>query len=129
LSEPSLLLVVEDEYYLLADLEQTLTDAGFAVHIASSGTDALALFSEGSVTYSALVTDVDLRNSVNGWDVAKRVRKSDPAFPVVYVTSATEQEWVSQGVPNSVFMAKPFARARLVTAVTNLLDIRTRPSA
>jgi hypothetical protein len=30
--------------------------------------------------------------------------------------------WASQGVPNSIMLAKPFAPAQLVTAVSNLLN-------
>jgi hypothetical protein len=33
------------------------------------------------------------------------VREIDPEFPVVYMTSASVDEWGSQGVPNSI---KPF---------------------
>ena len=128
LAEPFLVLVVEDEYFLLADLEQTLTDAGYAVQIASSGEDALRLFVGGAVAYRALVTDVSLRGSVSGWDVAKRIREREPAFPIVYVTSAPGEEWALQGVPNSILIAKPFGRARLVTAVANLLNIGTPPT-
>ena len=50
-------LVVEDEYFLQADLETALTDAGFAVDSVASGEDALALLVGGNTTY-ALVTDV-----------------------------------------------------------------------
>jgi hypothetical protein len=31
-------------------------------------------------------------------------------------------EWASKGVPNSVMLAKPFAPAQLVTAVSQLLN-------
>jgi DNA-binding response OmpR family regulator len=122
-------LVVEDEYFILADLEETLIDAGFAVRIASSGEDALTLFIGDTVAYKALVTDVGLRGSVSGWDLARRIREREPAFPIVYVTSVPGGEWASQGVPNSILISKPFGRARLVTAVANLLDIGTPPKA
>ena len=47
------------------------------------------------------------------------VREIDPEFPVVYMTSASVDEWGSQGVPNSI---KPFPPAQLVTAVFQLLN-------
>jgi CheY-like chemotaxis protein len=128
LSEPPAVLVVEDEFYLAADIEEALTDAGFAIYdVVSSGEDALALIN-GTVAYRALVTDVSLGGSVSGWDIARRIREREPAFPVVYVTSAPAEEWVSQGVPNSILISKPFVRALLVAAVANLLNIVT-PSA
>ena len=129
LSEPSLVLVVDDEYFLLADLEEALTDAGFIVQIASSGEDALTLFSSTTVTYSALVTDVSLRGHVSGWDLARRIREREPAFPIVYVTCVPGEEWASQGVPNSILISRPCERARLIAAVANLLNVGTPPRA
>ena len=38
-----LILVIEDEYFLQADLEKVLTEAGFATDIVSSGEEALTL--------------------------------------------------------------------------------------
>jgi CheY-like chemotaxis protein len=42
-SELPLILVIEDEYFLQADLEKVLTEAGFATDIVSSGEEALTL--------------------------------------------------------------------------------------
>jgi DNA-binding response OmpR family regulator len=122
-------LVVEDEFYLAADIEEALIDAGFAYDVVSSGEEALTLINGGTITYRALVTDVRLRGSVSGWDVSRRIREREPAFPVVYVTNAPAEEWASHGVPNSTLISKPFSRGRLVAAVANLLDIGMPPAA
>ena len=42
-----LILVIEDEYFLQADLEKVLTEAGFATDIVSSGEEALTLLMGG----------------------------------------------------------------------------------
>jgi len=47
LSELRSVLLVEDEYFLAADLEEALTDAGFATDVVSSGEEALTLFAGG----------------------------------------------------------------------------------
>jgi DNA-binding response OmpR family regulator len=117
-------LVVEDEFFLAANLEKALTDAGLVTDIVPSGEEALALLFDGTTTHSALVTDVCLPGSVSGWEVARRIREREPAFPVVYVSSASAEEWALQGVPNSILISKPFASAKLVTAVANLLSHR-----
>ena len=46
----------------------------------------------------------------------------DPEFPVVYMSGARAVDWPSKGVPNSIMLAKPFAPAQLVTAVSQLLN-------
>jgi DNA-binding response OmpR family regulator len=75
-----------------------------------------------TIPYRALVTDVRLRG-VNGWEVARRIREKEPAFPVIYVTAAPAEEWASQGVPNSILISKPFADAQLIAALANLLNV------
>jgi hypothetical protein len=49
-------------------------------------------------------------------------RKTNPDFPVVYMSAKYAEDWVSKGVPNSIMLAKPFALAQLVTAVSQLLN-------
>ena len=127
MSELPLVLVIEDEYLLQADIENVLTDAGFATDIVSSGEEALTLLLDGNKRPSALVTDIQLAGRLTGWDVAKGIREKDPTFPVVYVT-AFDKEWPANGVPNSIVISKPFASAQLVTAISNLLNGQTSPT-
>jgi DNA-binding response OmpR family regulator len=127
MAEQPLILVVEDEYLLATEVEQALTEAGFAVEITASGEEALARLTKGDKRYSALVTDVTLAGRANGWEVARRMREKDASFPIVYVT-AHDREWPSQGVPNSIVVPKPFAPAQIVTAVSNLLNSATPPA-
>jgi len=80
------------------------------------------LFTGRAKDYRALVTDVALKGRLNGWEVAAQLREVDPHLPVVYMSGAHADEWASKGVPNSVMLAKPFAAAQLVTAVSQLLN-------
>jgi hypothetical protein len=57
-SELPLILVIEDEYFLQADLEKALTEAGFATDIVSSGEEALTLLMGGLKRPNVLITDV-----------------------------------------------------------------------
>jgi DNA-binding response OmpR family regulator len=120
--ELPVILVIEDEYALQGIVEDALTEAGFATDILSSGEEALTLFKGGLKNYKALVTDINLKGKLNGWDVARRIREIEPACPVVYTTGAAGDEWASQGVPNSILLEKPFAPAQLVTAVSQLIN-------
>ena len=115
------ILVIEDEYLLQADIEQALTDAGFATDAVSSGEEAMTLLMAGSKHPRALVSDVRLAGRLSGWEVARRIREKDPSFPIVYVT-AHGQDWGSEGVPNSILISKPFAPAQLVTTLSQLLN-------
>ena len=129
MSDVPLILVVEDEYPLQGILEDALAEAGFETDILSSAEEALTLFMGGTKKYKALVTDVRLMGRLSGWDVARRMRKADPTFPVIYMTGAAADQWASQGVPGSILLEKPFAPAQLITAISQLLNIGSPPTA
>jgi len=78
--------------------------------------------------YRALVTDIQLRGVIEGWEVAKRARQIDPELPIVYMTGGNAAEWPSHGVPNSILLTKPFAPAQLVTAVSQLVNAGSAPT-
>lgn len=122
MEEPLVVLVIEDDPTVQAVVEQALADAGFEPAIAPSGEEAVTLLKGGTAKYCALVTDINLRGTMDGWEVAKQAREVDPAFPIVYMTGAAGEQWASHGVPNSILLNKPFAPAQLVTAVSQLLN-------
>jgi CheY-like chemotaxis protein len=119
------ILVIEDDPDLQTVLEDALTDGGFAPAIAASGEEAVTLLKSRLIQYRALVTDVNLKGRMDGWEVARQSREIDPAFPIVYITGAAAERWASRGVPNSILLEKPFAPAQLVTAVSQLLNAGT----
>ena len=121
-----IVLVVEDEGAIQVMAEEALTDAGFEPAVTASGEEALTLLM-GPMRdgYRALVTDIRLRGTIDGWEIGRRVREIDPEFPVVYISGVSAAEWPSKGVPNSIMLEKPFAPAQLVTAVAQLVNKST----
>ena len=101
---------------------EALKEGGFDLTTVASGQEAVAMIESGVVKYSALVTDINLKGPMKGWEIARLVRQIDPAFPIVYMTGAAADDWASEGVPNSILLQKPFAPAQLVTAVSQLLN-------
>ena len=114
-----IVLVIEDDQEVQSVIEEALSNGGFEPAIAASGEEAVTLLTGGKTKYCVLVTDINLRGTMDGWEVARRARELDPAFPI---TGASADQWPSQGVPNSILLNKPFAPAQLVTAVSNLLN-------
>ena len=120
-----IILVVEDDHAIQSVVEEALTDGGFEPAIAASGEEAVTLLKGGLTKYRALVTDINLRGTMGGWEVAKVAREIDPEFPIIYMTGASADQYASHGVPNSILLTKPFAPAQLVTAVSQLLNSGT----
>ncbi|MBR0965050.1 response regulator [Bradyrhizobium diazoefficiens] len=116
------ILVVEDEEFLQSFVEDALREGGFEAAVASSGEEAVSLLKANNGQYRALVTDIDLKGKMDGWEVAQHAREIQPDFPIVYMSGAAAADWTSKGVPNSVMLPKPFAPAQLLTAIANLLN-------
>ena len=116
------LFLVEDDALIRELLDASLTDAGFEVVEVSCGTKALAHFDADAARFRAVITDIRLGAGPDGWAVARRARELVPTRPVVYMSADSSHEWSSQGVPNSLMVAKPFAPAQIITAVSTLLN-------
>jgi DNA-binding response OmpR family regulator len=114
-------LVIEDDPDIQFFLEEAIRDGGFEPAIAGSGEEAVTLLKAFRSKYAALITDIKLLGRLDGWHVARAAREVDPAFPVVYITGASPQEWPMWGVPNSVLLTKPFAPGQLVSAISRLI--------
>jgi DNA-binding response OmpR family regulator len=120
--ELPVILVIEDDEGIQSVLDDALIEAGFEPAIAASGEEAVTLLKGNKGKYRALVTDINLLGRIDGWEVAQQAREIDPEFPIVYMSGAHAEDWPSKGVPNSIMLAKPFAPAQLVTAVSQLLN-------
>ena len=117
------LLYVEDEMLVQAMLVTALEEAGFSVLVADSGDQALAALASTFQSLHGLITDVNLGKGPDGWDVARTARELVVGLPVVYVSAASEHEWTSRGVPNSLMISKPFVSAQVVVAISSLLVV------
>ena len=116
------LFLVEDDALIRDLLEASLTDAGFEVVEVSCGTKALAEFDADAARFRAVITDIRLGAGPDGWAVARPGLAN--SFPTCRSSTSGDSspEWSSKGVPNSLMVAKPFAPAQIITAVSTLLN-------
>ena len=125
-----IILLVEDDAIVQHLAEETLSEGGYKVVAASSSERAIELLDSQDPPFRALVTDINLgKTKMTGWEVARHAREINADLPVVYMTGDSAAEWASHGVPNSVLLTKPFAPAQLLTAVSQLLNAASPPSA
>jgi two-component system, response regulator PdtaR len=106
-----LVLIVEDEWLLRMELATALEEVGWTVLEADSGESALAIL-EQKPSLKALITDIRLGGTVNGWQVAEAARAQAPLLPVIYV-SANSPEATRQ-VASSTFFSKPIELTKLL---------------
>jgi CheY-like chemotaxis protein len=83
------LLYVEDEILVQAMLVMALEEAGFSVLVADNGDQALVILASEFQSLHGLITDVNLGEGSDGWDVARAARELVNGLPVVYVSAAS----------------------------------------
>ena len=96
-------------------------EAGFDIVISNDDNQAIAELNAGAERFKAVVTDIKLKEGLDGWEVARRVREHVPDMPIVYITGDSTHEWSSKGVPDSVVLLKPFAPMQLSTTISTLI--------
>jgi two-component system, OmpR family, response regulator len=113
-------LVIEDEVRQAASLKRGLEAEGFAVDVASTGTDGLWLASEQP--YDVILLDVMLPG-LNGYKVCAALRAKEIWTPVLMLTAKDgeldEAEALDTGADD--FLAKPFSFIVLLAHVRALL--------
>jgi DNA-binding response OmpR family regulator len=117
------ILYVDDEPLIQDIVEAALHDAGFSVVLATTPVEALEALK--SPELRGLVTDINLADPIDGWEVARHARETHPQMPVVYVSGLAEGEWTVKGVPQSLMVAKPFAPAQIIVALSTLMVMPT----
>jgi len=112
------ILVVDDEVAILGLCRLILTQAGYDVLVAQSGSEALALFERKRAGIGLVLTDLAMPD-MNGLTLAWALRRSKPNLRVMVTTGqGTEEdlcELASLGVRQVVW--KPFSSRRLTEAV------------
>ena len=100
-------LLVEDDCVINADICGVLEDLGIFVTVAYSANTAIEFIDSGEYL-KVLLTDIDLGEGLNGFDVANHARKCYPKLPVVFLSGTMAARYAAEGVPGSEFVAKPF---------------------
>jgi CheY-like chemotaxis protein len=105
--------------------ENQASGSGFEPIIVTSGEEAVSLLKAHAREYRALVTDINLKGSLDEREVAKHAREIKAEFPIVYTSGSAAADWTSKGVPKSVMLSEPFAPVQLLTAIASLLNSTT----
>jgi heavy metal response regulator len=114
------ILVVEDEAAIAAFLRQGLTEAGYAVDLASDGAEALHWVAIAE--YDLILLDV-LLPALDGLTVCQELRRAGVQTPVLMLTARDAIEDRVSGLDSGAddYLVKPFAFAELLARIRALL--------
>jgi CheY-like chemotaxis protein len=116
---PPVVLVVDDEAFILQMMARTLVEAGYAVHMAASGPDALSIAERLPRAPDLVVTDLRM-DPMGGAELAELLFSRRLASRFLFVSGyGPVAEYNEDFGP---FLAKPFSPHRLVEAVSSVLS-------
>lgn len=116
------ILYVEDEPFLAKIVKETLETKGYEVTLISDGADVSRAFQED--LYDICILDIMLPNK-NGYDIAKDIRLSDTAIPILFLTAKDQTADVLKGfkVGGNDYIKKPFSMEELIVRIENLFKL------
>jgi len=116
----SRILLVEDEENLAVGLEYNLTEEGYDVKWAKNGKEAVNFYE--SEKFELVILDIMLPY-INGFEIAERIRNSDPRMPILMLTAKTESADRIKGLEKGAddYLTKPFHLDELLLRVKGML--------
>ncbi|HZH11282.1 MAG TPA: response regulator [Microvirga sp.] len=116
----STVLLVEDEPLIRLFVADLLEEAGFKVVEAANATEAWVLL-EAGLEVNVLLTDVDMPNGCNGFELAHKVHEFQPQTEILIMSG---RRWPSKGdLPQgAAFLAKPCPNETIVSYVQSAAE-------
>lgn len=99
-----IILVVEDEPFVRLAMIDSLEEAGFTVHEAANGDEAIKII-DVEPRLAALLTDIRMPGAADGWAVAEHARRRNEDIPVIYMTGFSLDR--GREVPGGILLRKP----------------------
>jgi CheY-like chemotaxis protein len=122
LEDGQTILVVDDDTAIREVVAEVLEDEGYAVAMASSGEEALAVVERAE---PALVV-LDMRMPImNGWEFARELSvRSAGRIPILVMTAAVDAVQRAAEIGAAGTLSKPFDLDELVAMVNELVGVR-----
>ncbi len=116
-------LLVDDDAALRALARRVLASAGYDVHDARDGAEALAILDAREGHIQLLLTDL-VMPGIGGRELAERAAARAPALRVLFVSGYTDDDVLRRGMVDArtAFLQKPFSPELLLRRVREVLD-------
>ena len=117
------ILAVEDEPFILQNLEWIIEDMGHTALVATDLTGALAHLATGQ-TIDGLFVDIRLAAlAFGGYDVADQAIGLRPHLRVLYTSgSSLTPDMTRRFVPGGCFLQKPYSHAQIKASIVEILQ-------
>ncbi len=113
-------LIAEDDPITLESVSACLTSEGFTTILATNGEQAIAKWSSEQPDLVCL--DIMMPH-IDGYEVCRRIRATDPHLPVLFLSAKNEEIDVVVGLEIGAddFVRKPFGKHELLARIRSVL--------
>lgn len=111
----TVILTVEDEWFISEYLKKVLKDFGYAVIAAANADEAISVL-EAHDDIRIMITDINMPGSMNGLKLAAAVRAKWPPIKII-ITTGKDRPRDDQMPAHSQFVPKPYSPERVLAAV------------
>ena len=124
------ILIAEDSLPFLQSLERAFrrefAPEELLVSGATSGLRALEVMSDPARRFDLLLSDIDLEDSVTGFDLAKKCSVERQGMHVVLMSGHQTLYFKARECGAAKFLLKPFPTWRAIVLVEELLGLKSR---
>ena len=122
------ILVTDDELFILQYVRHVLQLADFTVITTTTADQAWAILKRRLAEIDLVLTDIVMPGSIDGLELAARLRQLDRDLPVLFMTGAVLEDDPRTGgvIEKQSLLRKPFFPKQLVDFVG--ARIRSRPN-
>ena len=116
------IVLIDDEELVREVTGMVLEDNGYSVQVFADGQEALSALTDIHETVAAAIIDFSMP-SLNGYEIACKIRERDPAIGIVIISgleivpevrAAIQEGWI-------VFLSKPFENKDLEKSISKVL--------
>ncbi len=120
--EEQKVLLVDDEPNMLDILSDVLSDEGYAVDVASNGTDAISKVSSGD--FHVAILDLKLPD-MSGLDILREIKAQTPQTVTIMITAYSSVDTAIQAMKIGAYdyITKPFKIEQLKNTVASALEL------
>jgi CheY-like chemotaxis protein len=118
LNQP-LILVADDEPFILQYIERVLQLANYGVITAATVEDAWKILEQRQSEIELVLTDIVMPGRVDGLELAEKIHQLAPGLPVLFITGALSESdpRAAVMVEKQLLLRKPFFPKQLVEFV------------
>lgn len=117
---PLTVLIAEDEFFVRLTIAEFLRDEGYEVIEAGNADEALEIFKSG-FSVDLLFTDVRMPGTMDGCELAKRVRAEWPQVPIILTSGYSEALLTARSVSEDFVVPKPYRPQAVLTTIRSAI--------